>query len=839
MPCTNFTPQSGTAEGTVGVAPAEMQECSVSFVDRTMPYTYEVASVADPTRTAQDQEDSPLGDFFKRPVKLAEYEWGTGTTLAENFNPWAAFFAQERVINRLANFKLLRASLRLRVLVNGNSFQYGRSIMYYRPMTAFDALSTDSALIPQDLVSGSQCPHVYIDPTTSQGGELLLPFFWHKNYFSIPDAEWADAGTIFLRSLNSLKHANGATDRVTITILGWCEDVHVSVLTSVNPVAIVPQMGELEEANSRGIISGPATMMSKVAGALASIPMIRPYALASQAVADTVSKVARMFGYCKPAITKAPEPYRPTPTSTLALTNVPDLSQKLTVDHKQELTIDPRISGIESSDPMNILAIAQRESYLTSFTWAVGTAPDTLLWNSRVQPALWAESGATPAYHMTPMCVACLPFSRWKGSIKYRFQIVSSNFHRGRLRFIWDPQFIVDPTNNFNVVNSMIVDISEEKDFTLEIANGQEYTFLNHLGPGETSVTNAYSTTAYTSLDRRADIPLHNGILGVYVLNELTVPNSTTNNDIAINVFVSAGKDFEVAAPTDYFQRFSIQPQVGMVDDTQEDTSEPSKPIQDQTKQMHGVSQEEDKANMVFMGEAIASFRPLLKRFNLHTSRGPLASGNRIIGGTLPAFPYHRGAVAGAINVTGAGDAYNYCNTVLLHWVTLPFAGWRGSTRWKFLPRGNVDGSQPITMYISRREPDTSIYYDEAVVDQSNYTGPSSVARAGAIDFPYALGDIQRMPSCTLGAAYSSSLVNPTIEAEIPFYSSNRFVPGKPVNYTTETTLPFKGMAFQYRIVMNGEPSSVVDLLVAAGDDFQTYFWTGMPRLYYTPVNPS
>lgn len=810
----------------------------MTFKDRVEPYMYSVDTSVDETRTSQDAEASPLGEFFSRPVKIKEYEWGTGTTLAQSFNPWESFFSQKRVVNRITNFKLMRASLKLRVLINGNAFQYGRALMYYRPMANLDQLSTDSALVSQDLVAGSQCPHIYLDPNTSQGGELMLPFFWHKNYFDVVDEDWVDAGAIYLRSLNALKHANGATDRVTITIFAWSDDIHLSMLTSVDTAGIIPQMGEVEEANKSGIISGPATMVSKVAGALATIPAIRPYALASQAVANTVSKVARMFGYCKPAVTKAPEPYRPTPTSTLALTNVPDVSQKLTVDHKQELTIDPRISGIESSDPMNILSIAQRESYLTTFSWNVGTSPDTLLWNTRVQPAMWAESGST-AYHMTAMCVACVPFQKWTGSLKFRFQIVASSFHRGRLRFVWDPQVIDSPSDNFNVVNSTIIDIADEKDFTLSIANGQAFTFLEHLAPGDDSVTNCYSTTSYTGVMENAGVPKHNGILGVYVLNELTVPNSTANNDIEVNVFVSAGDDFEVAAPHDYFQRFAFKPQSGLVDDPLEETSEPSAPIQSSAMNMHASSDEDPKLNMVYMGEAVASYRPLLKRFNAFMTRGPHSAGNRVLGGTLPAFPFLRGNVAGAINTTGIPSSYNYCNTVLLHWIVAPFAGWRGSLRWKILPRGNLESSQPITIYASRTYADINTKYEESFVDQINYSGPNSAAAAGVIDYPYALGDIQRVPPGSFGSCYTHGDVNPTLEVEVPFYSSYRFVPGKIENFTTATSRTVTGPSFVYRIYCNGEPSTIFDFHVAAGDDFQTYFWTGMPRLYFEPLNPA
>lgn len=833
-----FQPQMSLADGKVETTAAEDTVQNVMFKDRVEPYTYVTEPAVDDTRYSQDSSQAPLGEFLHRPIKIAEYDWGTGLDFAEDFDPWTLFLQNPRVLNRLTNFNLLRANLRLRFLINGNAFIYGRLITYYRPLDAFDQLSTNAAPIDQDLIAGSQCPHLYLDPNTSQGGEMLLPFFYHKNYMSITDEDWSQLGRIYMRDLTTLKHANGATDTVTVSVFAWAEDVQMSVLTSIDPTALSPQMGEFEQASRSGMISGPATMIAKVAGALSSIPMIRPYALATQMIASATATAARIFGYCRPAIIKAPEPLRPTPTASLALTNVPDTAQKLTVDDKQELTIDPMISGIQSADPLNILSIAQRESYLTKFTWPTATGPDVLLWNSRVTPTMWGVSGGT-ALHLTPMCVAALPFSYWTGTIKFRFQIVASNFHRGRLRFVWDPNYIVDPNTNFNVTHSTIVDISEEKDFTLSIANGQEFTLLETFTPGVTPVSSVYGTAAF------ANPTGANGVLGVYVLNELTSPNSLVDNDVEVNVFVSAGDDFEVFVPTDKVSSYTFKPQsgevTGKIDTVDEETSEPSAPVQNQEMVMHTASTESRKLNTVFTGEAIASFRPLLKRYVLHTARSLDATTPVVASGLLPQFPYLRGNVSGAVNFTDTAAPYSFCNTVLLQYITMCFAGWRGSTRWKILPRGNLSSSEPPSIYVTRAEPTSNEKFLRSVVAQDAYTSNSEAA-ASVITTQSLNGinDAKRPPNGALGSAWTTGLVNPTMEVEVPFYSKYRFVPGKVEDYTTSST-DITGLGWYYRIFTDGAATTTFDFHVSAGDDFQTYFWTGMPRLYFeaSPPTPS
>ena len=80
---------------------------------------------------------------------------------------------------------------------------------------------------------------------------------------------------------------------------------------------------------------------------------------------------------------------------------------------------------------------------------------------------------------------------------------------------------------------------------------------MRHLDPGIDSVTEGYSTTDYASTLNG----LCNGVISVRVLNELTIPNSTIDNDISINVYVSAGDDFELLGTVSSFKvRTDITP---------------------------------------------------------------------------------------------------------------------------------------------------------------------------------------------------------------------------------------------------------------------------------------
>lgn len=847
--------QSGTtADNNIFKVGTETTYENVQFADQHDPYMYEIESSMDSTRAMQDTNDASLENFFSRPIKVSEEEWSTGVALNYTIDPWSLYFNNPRVANRLANFNLMKCNLKVKVVINGNGFQYGRMLVNYLPFFDLDFMSTSAPLVPQDLVQQSQRPHIFLNPTTSTGGEMKLPMFNYQNYISITDAQWGEMGTLFFRTLNNLKHANGASDVVTITTFVWAEDVSMSVLTSVEPTTLTPQSGEIEEANTKGMISGPATSVAKFAAYLKGVPYIGPFALATEVGASAVSAMAKIFGYCRPPITKAPEPYRPTQVSSLALTNVPDNAQKLTVDDKQELTVDPRIAGIGPSDPLNIREIAKRESYLTSFDWDINTAPDTLLWNARVDPTTHAVEATTPSYHFPACCMAALPFKYWKGSMKFRFQVVCSSFHKGRLKIVYDPNFIVDSNyltySEFNTNYLRIVDISEEQDFTIEIGNGQDRSFLTHQYPAADPQLNYYSPNRYTAKNAG------NGVIGVFVVNELTTPNSTTNNDIQINVFVSMGDDFEVAVPDDYFQLFVFKPpdgeeemleaQSGEIVPESQNTTELDAPQQAISSIVGLPPAEDSQLNKVFMGEAITSFRPLLKRYSLWNIIPKLDTVPIVISGRFPNFPYYRGRVTGAVDATATAVAYNYCNTLLLHYIRSAFSGSRGSIRYKIVPRGIQSRGDRIEVQRSAVEIGAPMYHFNLASMNSYGTVKSArvdiMTQFELATFSSLPFDERPLPG-QRGMALTTNAVNGAIEFEVPYYSQYRFTPGKPIDYTSDNSTGKWESAWDYRAFFDSDnadsSTSVYDVYVSAGEDFQTYFFTGLPRMYFEPIAPA
>ena len=797
----------------------------MQFSDQTPQWEYSVDSAPDPTFGVADTNDADLGNFFSRPIKTQAFSWGTGTTLFETFNPWNDYFENPRVINRITNYNLLRCKLKVRIMLNGNSFHYGRAIASYTPNHLDDNFTMDRAFFIQDVVAASQRPHVYLDPTTSQGGTLTLPFVYKFNALSIPYQKWKEMGEIIIHGMQDLKHANGASDSVTVSVFVWAEDVQLSIPTASEPASLVaqamPMSAQAADEYGNGPISKPAGIIAKIAGALTSAPIIGTYARATEMAASAVSNVATMFGFSRPTVLADIEPYKPTFMGNMANTNVPDSCQKLTLDAKQELTIDPRTMGLGSTDEMTIASIAQRESWLTNFEWKVSDAAESLLWNTEVSPVLWNELNTE--IHMPACCFAALPFRKWRGTMKFRFQIVASAFHKGRLKIVYDPHFPL--TNEYNTNYTYIIDLAKEKDFTVDVGWGARQAMVGHR-----SLVNVIPWSSTKLLNTPGSSA--NGILSVYVVNDLTVPNSIANNDIEVNVFVSTGDDFEVFNPDSreiedlvWFQPQAesrvYEPQSGGEHpdaDLTKDEDEPMKMVSSAT--LATPLSATDYTSSVYYGDPIVSFRQCLKRYNYHTALSPQYTIPSLYRVRRPNFPFYRGYAPGAVHKTSTGISYNYCKTTLLNYLTPAYTCVRGGIRWKYLRSGGSNTGSDF-MCVARDSSNEDGPYEEHNIPLELQSSSTPYERVRQIEM--------EVPHGWDGTAVTSTQHNPALEIELPYYVNDRFTSGKRADVTSVNASgqQYHQLATTWE-VKDGE-SGLIHCYVSVGEDFTLGFFTGAP----------
>lgn len=831
-----ISPQSEETQQMEGTPETSSQ--NVKFVDTHPGYTADATGDVDALRDAALAGDATLDEFFSRPIRIASQEWAVGSTLFFKFNPWSLYFENPRVINRISNYKLLRSKLHIKIMINGNAFHYGRAIASYNPLPSDDKLTRDREFFSVDVVGASQRPHIYLDPTNSQGGDLILPFFTYLNVLDITQQDWQNMGTMVVQSLQDLKHANGAVDTVSVNVFAWAEEIKFAIPTSVEPGAIVPQSDEYE----RKPVSMIAGAVAKAAGAWKNAPIIGPYARATEIGAGAMGAIATLFGYSRPVMLESCV-YRPMTKPNIAVTNVPDDVVKLSVDAKQELTIDSRTVGLSGIDELAISNIVTRESYVTQFDWAVGTVAENLLFNLRVDPGIHNRLGSE--IHLPATAYAVLPFKYWRGTLKYRFQVVCSKYHKGRLKIVYDPTSCAGTTAEYNTAYTTIVDISDTTDFTVDIGWGQHTSWREALPP-TTGTAEMFSTLALGPTFNTA-----NGNLAVYVVNELTVPNTEINNDISINVFISAGDDFEVAEPNnDFLAKMRFQEATPVRGDTEviasddfksltpqsEETmkmdSQPSKPPS--VNQMGMSTSTSDSTTLVHFGESISSFRQLMKRYNLHefipqtslstTPEKQLATFQR---GALPYDPGYTND-PGNLTLSLTGGDYAYANMTMLRYATCAFGGWRGGVRYYIDTSTGSDSYNPNIMTVTRENEDEAGLgnFYTTLTDQLTASGKAALLTG----YARAIGHE--------GCHTQSNRVNPTVSFEVPYYSRFRFSPAKQRS-------DFDGTGFSnephWQMIVQGAvhtPDDTYQVYVAAAEDFNCFMFLGAPVLFYENSPP-
>lgn len=828
-------------------SPNSEQE-NVQFSDAVADTDMSLASYSDPYRNVPDVS---LQNFLSRPIQIASYSWGQNVNFIEDFDPWSLFILNPRVANRLNNYKMFSGKLHVKAVVNGNSFFYGLAGLHYVPMYTDDITSSDSVSKPifnnanvssAYLVMASQFPKIFINPTTSQGGTLELPFIYDRNMCDLTSGELGLLGQCLLRSYNVLDHANGATDSVGITIYAWMTDIKMAGLTLRSITGLTAQGPTEQDEQANGRLSKIASRVAGMASAVAvTVPEIAPYALATEAAAVGASRLLRLFGYSRPLDDGGTRLLTQQPVGNMVNTNVGETAIKLALDSRQEITIDPRVSGAGSEDHMSISSIVSREAFYVAFPWSISDTNEDLLFRCAIDPCIFRSvlnSGNTAIYDgpttnimpsriLTPMGQVASMFKHWKGDLLYRFQVVASGFHKGRLRLVYDP-CNSDGTNDYNVSYSKIIDISTERDTTVSIGVSQPFTWLTHLDPTDSGrdEDDCFSIgPPSTTLSANNVSP--NGTLSVYVVNELTVPNSATPSTVSINVFASGNTNFRVANPINVEGYYNFEPQGPSTGDENK-TGQDDHPIHTSVVSHLGLHQPDGgPAERMFMGESVPSVNILLKRYN-HMRSTRLTGVDdtfQVSHGIYPIYPGMMGNIlpdtlTGIAPGFAPGRSFISARHTAFSIMAPCYLGSSGSTRWKYLAAPLADSDSNDIVMVSRLPNGTSYVerqFNNGALNSANLT--SEFAE-------------NSMFNMVEGGHIVTANQVPSLEIELPFYRNVRFN----LNRTLGNATSESGLGARVTMYSNTTSSNKqLHMFVATGDDFRFHFWMSTPFFIPAP----
>lgn len=491
-------------------------------------FVNEAKTGSDPSMSAAKQPDLTLTDFPMRPVKIAELVWTGSIWNFDEINPWAEILSTPTVARKLANFKMMKAKLVLDFITNGSPYLAGRGMFYYNPLHTKDNFRPGN--VDDRLCRISQRPHIYIDPTNSSGGTLEIPFIWPKNAVSIPYKEWQQLGVLNFIGISDLRHSNGETPYVNVTVMAHLEDLELYQTTETT-------VAEFQSENKR-VISRAATAVGNIAGKLSNAPIIGPYARATEEVSRTVGDIAQLFGFSKPNVGPATTIVKTTKLGTLAPTNDFDTSAKLTLDCKNETTIDPAVTGVSSATEMTIPEIVNHECLLTRFRWDINDETDTELLRIPITPYIRSTFPDDDKIDLPPCAYMSTFFQHWRGTMEYEVDIICSKFHRGKLAMRVEPHG-TSGKNEYNVTQREIFDITETTQHGVSVGWSSDRNYLKICGSDKNPFVPGESP----------DLEYHNGVLVISVANNLQRPSSTAESFVDVLVRVRANKDMQFNIP--------------------------------------------------------------------------------------------------------------------------------------------------------------------------------------------------------------------------------------------------------------------------------------------------
>lgn len=815
----SLTIQSGEEEAE---SKMESNEEQSEVVTINMPVSSAVnyAAIYDDVATDIYTEDFKLGEFLSRPTKLIHTTFTPGAPFATaDYQIWKMFFSNTRIAKKLDNFAYIQCTLKLKIVVNSTPFVYGMIGYTYTPQTGLTFINSDG----NNKICLSQRPTTWVDLSTSQGSEMVLPFFHYKNWLEIGSLqECHDFGELKIWQLVQASVANaGITSTPSVTVYGWIENVKLYG----NTINLAVQSGEeKDDSYPNGPVSSVASTIGNAADYFANIPIIGRFAKATSIGAKAVGAIATMFGFTNHPIITDASPIKSQPFHGLASAHISNVVDKLTLDPKNELSISPTTVGLPARDELAIADLTSRESIIATASWATTSASSTLLFASNVCPTMCEASNAvTNQWKLvdTPLGMTSRMFSNWRGDIKYRFKIIKTPYHKGSLVINYDPAGnIITTSDNNNVVQTVIVDISETDEFEIVVPYMAPQSFLrnNPVTQNDWAV-NGGAISTY-------DADYHNGRLTVRVLNNLTAPLDTASASLV--VWVSCCDNFELGNPSDLrlVTTNQYRPSPFQIQSGEETVTKTKRFVM-------GVSTlTTPHIYDVNFGERVASVRELMRRamyINMeraNTNTSGTSLNKYVFTHTKypPAYGFDSNGIHGAQQINGAGvDVnFNFTHPNVYNWLQTCFVGQRGSMIWHYC---GLHDEQIPTMKVCRVTETTVTTRAGLRVLTANVLGTSYSASAKS--------------SIENGAGLSGqSLIHQATQAGLsvlyPQYSKFRFVSADP-EYNTygdakDDTINEK---FELTVInANNGRFSGYDRYCSIGPDFNFFFFVNVPPRY-------
>lgn len=790
---------------------------TTQFIDSIAGERVSAASAVDTLANSDAVDKASLAKFLSRPVRVWSQAWSISDSTGElgsAWSPWSNFFNNQYIKYKVNNFAFIRCNLHVKFVVNASPFYYGAIRMNYTPLYNFVEDDTSWGDSDMRLVRNSQKPGVWLYPGRSEGAEMEIPFFYYKSLANLTGAAEIDGLGHFQAQIYApLSSANGVSSQTcSITAFAWATEVELA-----GPTLQLAMQGDEYGDNP---VSAPATAMAKVASKAKTIPVIGKLAAATEIGANAVSGMAKLFGYTNTPVIEPAKPVRSSPFPQLASGDIGFPVEKLTVDSKNELSIDPTVVGLGPDDELSIPYLVQKESYIQKVTWTNSDAVDASLFSAVVNPWFFTTrlNGTVRQVQPTPMGMVSQLFNNWRGDLIFKFKFIASPFHKGRIRIQYDPlgSSMAGTTDYGMILNNTIVDLGTSREVEVRVPYQQATAWCN--------VPISNSAVPYTPSMRPHVSGNDNGVISMKVINVLTAPVSTAS--VSILVSVRGAENLEFANPCNLlnnYTAFTIQSEEISMGETKGGSPE--------TYRVH-------------FGEKIESLRPLLSRSNYQdTLLGPVAGGtyHNILKYYWPRKPTffgydpHGVTYAKGTVVTASSFKFTYAANSPYHWISRAFVAQRGAFHWHF--NVTTKSGNPVSHI--------EVFRD--VLGEGTNSYSSLQSSATTIRSQYAAFVPGHFSTCA-GEALTNGHTQSAVSVSLPNTSMYRFQSNNPntvLNPYDDNTYLDDGSKNEFVAVhvFRGGTESSDDIFVhrffSCGTDFSLYFFLAAPMWNYMASYPT
>uniref|UniRef100_A0AAU7SRN7 Genome polyprotein n=1 Tax=Beeslyvirus sp. TaxID=3163421 RepID=A0AAU7SRN7_9VIRU len=417
----------------------------------------------------------------------------------------------------LQYYRYLRTGFEFVLQVNAQPFTEGQLLMYFEPTFSDGLLEADN--VPptfwKSLLTTFNFPHGFVNLFSNNSVRLSVPFTFFENAFDT--MPFLDSGKHYNRCLgwlnvmvlNPLRTVkNASSDKVAVTLFGRMADAEFTGLrpwhTLNHWIASVKQ----NERSNDGLNIQPGQ--------------------ASMHMSNFEHTVK---------------------THTLAL-------------EQQPMKLDTSSFGFApTGDLIEFLKIPS----LTTWTqWSDVWESGQLLFELPVTPRL--ELYAYPNFQTdlevkqnvftTNLSALSHLYAAWRGSINFHFQVVMSNFHRGRFAAFFVPGATFgDELPSLCKLQSSrfaVFDLGVESTFTFTVPfmDSRPYVNTSTYGRCDAPDPGVHTNSGAVFFHDAFTLVNCTGMLYVLVINKLQTTESVAKS-IDINVYTSAGEDFQFFFPVE------------------------------------------------------------------------------------------------------------------------------------------------------------------------------------------------------------------------------------------------------------------------------------------------